>query len=113
MPPARPATIGSSMLAVAVLEVTSVRKMVTSAMTITKTSQCVPVRKSSRPPIHSVSPESWNPCASAKPPPKRISTSQGTETADCQSSNRLLLWSPAGIMKSASAPAMAMVESSS
>ena len=100
-----------SMLAVAVFDVTSVRKMVTTAMTTTKRSQCVPARKSSRLPIHSVRPESWNPCASAKPPPKSRTMFQGRRSAVCQSMMRAPRSARAGIRNSRMAMATATTPS--
>src|SRR5690625_458516 len=113
MPKARAsdAIIGYIIDAVAVLDVTSVRKItsaVTTAITNIKLTPCSPINCK---PIHSDNPDSTNPDAIAKPPPNRSKIPHGNLTAVSQSNKRSPFLLTDGIMNKIMAKVIAITPS--
>mmetsp|Transcript_66722 Transcript_66722/g.214988 ORF Transcript_66722/g.214988 Transcript_66722/m.214988 type:complete len:243 (-) Transcript_66722:1088-1816(-) len=109
---ATPSRIGSMMLAVTVLEVTSVRKQTQKTMRKVSPSGSMFAKPAIFSPTQAVSLETLKPSASAKPPPMRRSTPQGrcfcaTSQVSTVSPGRFA----EGRRKSATAAVQAMVSS--
>ena len=110
MPMAMPPATGRKVAAVAVLLVSSVRKMTPAVTSSTMTRMGRAPRAPTESPIHWVRPELVNWPERARPPPKRSRTPQGSLVAVSQSMRRtpLLAVPPAGKAKSSRPTATAI-----
>ena len=108
IPTATPPMTGRNVAAVAVLLVSSVRKITAVVITATSSRMARPCRLCAWVPIHSVSPEELNCEDSARPPPNSNNTPHGSCTAVDQSSSRTPSFAPAGRMNSNTPAAIAM-----
>ncbi len=107
------AATGRKAAAVAVFEVSSVRKMISAAATTTIAASPDRPSPSSRCPSHSASPVLATAAASARPPPKSSSTPQGSAAVSAQAMSRRERRSPLGTRNSASAASIASPASDS
>ena len=105
----RPATTGSTPLAVATLLANSVIKMTKAVSAIAMITGCTTDSGSNASPSHTASPDCVMPAASARPPPNIIMTPQGALSASCHVSKGRPV--PSGIRNSSSDPAIAMLPS--
>ncbi len=110
-PIATAASTGIAMAAVAVLEVSSVRKIINAVTANSSTSNGASCSRITWPPIQLDKPVLSKPAARDRPPPNSTSTPQGILAAHCQSMTKRRQRQSTGSRNSSKAPVIAMLAS--